>query len=341
VVPDLSEADLSGMNLAAGGFRDANLTDVDLSGADLSRADLRHANLREAKLRGANLREADFGEANLVWANLQETDLQEADLSEARLYGSVLREAKLERATLLRTDLSSADLSGADLSGTRMGWTILGDIDLSTVTGLDTVDHVGPSVVGIEAIFHSEGKIPEVFLRRAGIPESFITYMRSLVGQPIQFFSCFISHSTRDKRFCDRLYADLQARGVRIWYFPEDARWGESVWGEIDRSIKVYDKLVVVCSENSLQSGPVLREIERALNREDREGKNILFPIRIDNYVFERWEHERKGDLLSKVIGDFRGWSRSAAKYERSLKRLVEALKAAEARPIAQASPGS
>jgi len=40
--------------------------------------------------------------------------------------------------------------------------------------------------------------------------------------------------------------------------------------GKIDRS-QVCDKLGVVCSENSLQSGPVFREIERGLQREDRE----------------------------------------------------------------------
>jgi hypothetical protein len=115
---------------------------------------------------------------------------------------------------------------------------------------------------------------------------------------------------------------------VRSWYFPEDAKWGEPIWGEIDSSIKVYDKLIVVCSEHSLQSVPVQREIERALNREDQEKKNILFPIRIDNYLFEQWEHPRKADVLSKVVGDFRGWSRNATKYEAAFQKLLKALKA-------------
>jgi hypothetical protein len=123
----------------------------------------------------------------------------------------------------------------------------------------------------------AKGNIPEIFLRGTGIPDNFITYARSLIGQPNEYFSCFISHSSKDKRFCDRLHADLQANGVRCWYFPEDAIWGESIWGEIDRSIKIYDKLVVVCSENSLQSVPVQREIERALNREAVREKIFSF----------------------------------------------------------------
>jgi hypothetical protein len=109
--------------------------------------------------------------------------------------------------------------------------------------------------------------------------------MHSLVGLAIQYYSCFISYSHHDQSFCERLHADLQARGVRVWYFPEDATWGRPKWREIDRSIRIHDKLVVVCSEHSLQSGPVLREMERALQREDNEGTEVLFPIRIDDYI--------------------------------------------------------
>ncbi len=51
----------------------------------------------------------------------------------------------------------------------------------------------------------------------------------SRVGKALQHYSCSISHSHRDKGFCERLHAPLQTRGVRFWYFPEDATWGEPV----------------------------------------------------------------------------------------------------------------
>jgi hypothetical protein len=56
-----------------------------------------------------------------------------------------------------------------------------------------------------------------------------------------------------------------------------------------------------------IQSGPVLREIERALQREDRDGKNVLLPMRIDDYLFDKWNPPRKADVVAKVVGDFRG----------------------------------
>ncbi|MBI3913676.1 MAG: toll/interleukin-1 receptor domain-containing protein [Chloroflexi bacterium] len=329
---DLSGAVLAGVKMGManfGGFdRDSgmlesNLRNVDLQkselwGADFSSALLENADLSDANLMGADCFAADLRKAQLIRTDFRAADLSLADLSHANLSDADLRGA----------DFTRADLTGAEFSRTRIGHTRFGDIDLSVAKGLDSVIHEAPSTIGIDAIFRSQGNIPEVFLRGCGVPETFITYARSLVGQPIEFYSCFISHSAKDKQFAERLYADLQAKNVRTWYFPEDAKWGEPVWGEIDRSIRIYDKLIVVCSENSLQSGPVLREIERALNREDKEGKNILFPIRIDDYIFEKWEHPRKSDVVAKVVGDFSEWSSSASKYDEAFGKLLKALKA-------------
>jgi hypothetical protein len=82
---------------------------------------------------------------------------------------------------------------------------------------------------------------------------------------------------------------------------------------------------VVICSQHSLQRPPVIREIERALQKEDRERKNVLFPIRIDDYLLDEWEHPRKADVVSKVIGDFRG-SDNLATYAKAFPRFLDPL---------------
>lgn len=335
LMPDFSEADLINAKLAGVNLKKSNLIKSYLSATNLNDADLSSSNLIEAILVGASLMGAschgtNFMLANLSSANLKGADLRRATLQDARLIQATLTEANLRSAYLYGADLSGANLENAAVEDAIIGWTIFGAVDLSRVVGLDKVSHQGPSIIGIDTLYRSGGNIPETFLRGCGIPDTFIEFSRSLVGKPIEFYSCFISHSGKDRTFCERLYADLQAKGVRVWYFPEDAKWGESVWGEIDRSIKIYDKLVVVCSENSLTSGPVLREIERALRREDEERKNILFPITIDDYIFDEWEHPRKADVLAKVVGDFKGWNRDADKYDAAFEKLLKALKAGQ-----------
>jgi len=60
------------------------------------------------------------------------------------------------------------------------------------------VNHRFPSTIGIDTLFNSKGRIPESFLRGAGVPEILITYLPSMLGQAIQYYSCFISYSAKD-----------------------------------------------------------------------------------------------------------------------------------------------
>ncbi len=321
--------DLSGAEL-----RGETLCEADLSGADLRGASLAGANLRAADLSGANLYDAQLGGADLFYADLSGADLRGAVLWGADLSYTTLASADLARAFLGRANLYGALVTQANFATAQLGVTLLADIDLREAKGLDTAEHLAASIIAIDTIYRSGGNIPDVFLRGCGVPDDFITYAKSLVGKALDFYSCFISHSTLDHVFAERLYADLQAKGLRCWYFPENAKWGEPVWGEIDRGIKVYDKLIVICSQHSLMSVPVLREIERALQREDKEGRNVLFPLAIDDHLFEQWQHPRKADVLSKVVGDFRGWDHGVKKYRLSFEKLLRALRAENVRPI-------
>src|SRR5260221_321628 len=135
--------------------------------------------------------------------------------------------ANLSQATLWEANLSAADLSDAHLSQARTAMTIFGDLDLRTVKGLETIDHDGPSIIGTDTLMRSEGDIPDVFLRKAGLSDLFITYARSLVQNPIEYYTCFISYSSKDHQFAERLYADLQNNGVRCWFAPEDLKTGD------------------------------------------------------------------------------------------------------------------
>src|SRR2546421_4218559 len=210
---------------------------------DFSKATLARANLSGADLSHAHLNGADLSHAYLVGANLSETDLIGADLGFATL--------------------RSADLTGAELSGAVVWSTIFADVDLHQVKGLDTVNQdAAPSQISISTVYLSEGDIPEAFLRGAGIPDSFIEYMRSLVGKPIEYFSCFISYSSKDEAFVRRLYNDLQGNNVRCWFAPEDLRWGEKTRHGIDEAIRLHDKLLIVLSKNAIASGWVEHEVK-------------------------------------------------------------------------------
>src|SRR5262245_48416062 len=89
--------------------------------------------------------------------------------------------------------------------------------------GLESVRHLGPSHVSTTTLVRSRGKIPEAFLRGCGVPDVLIANLPALIGviQPIQFYSCFISHSTADKDFARRLHSRMRDEGLRVWFDEE------------------------------------------------------------------------------------------------------------------------
>ncbi|GIT43187.1 MAG: hypothetical protein Ct9H300mP11_11230 [Chloroflexota bacterium] len=111
--------------------------------------------------------------ANLEKANLSGTDLSQSDLSWTNLSGANLRGARIVGANLDMADLSGADLQGATIINTRLnstslmqsvcGITIFANCDLSRAIGLESVKHVGPSMIALDTISRSQGRYLPVF----------------------------------------------------------------------------------------------------------------------------------------------------------------------------------
>jgi uncharacterized protein YjbI with pentapeptide repeats len=307
---DLSGATISGLYL---GSVDV-FTRLDLHNAVLTFTDLTTTDLDRATLAGSNLTGANLRGATLMDANVSGACLDDADFSQTLLYN---------------TNFSKASLNGTDFSGSSMEGTIFGGVDFRNVKGLESVLCEGPCSIDIETIYLSEGKVPEVFLRGAGVPESFITYMKSLVVAPIDYYSCFISYSTKDQKFADLLHSQLQSKGARVWLATEDLKIGDKFRTKIDEAIRLYDKLLIVLSENSVKSPWVEAEVEAAFEKERRQKRTVLFPIRLDDAVMDAEEAWAAEIRRTRHIGDFRKW-KDHDEFQSALERLLRDLKSKE-----------
>ncbi len=284
--PDLSEADLEG----------ANLDGTNLEGANLSGANLRRANLSDAFLSGA-----DLSGSNCRDTDLRGADLHTATLSDANLSGAVLIAADLRGA-----NLSGAVLNGTDFRGVIVGWTLFTNTDLSTIQGLNTLEHRGPSSIDLDTLYRSKGLVSEDFLRQAGVPPSFLTEVPLFVRAriPLDTASCFLNYVEQDKIFVDYLATTLRSKGVRCWSIDYDVKRS----GTLDHAIHVSDKFLIVLSEHSLHVPLVQTEIEAAFEAEEQHLQRVLFPINLDDTVTHmetEWAIRlRRADYIS----DFRGW---------------------------------
>jgi uncharacterized protein YjbI with pentapeptide repeats len=95
------------------------LSDANLSGINLSNSHIDELFLQGINLSGANLKESDFGQTCLRGANLRGADLTGADLSHANLDSADLTGAKLTNAYIRTTTMIGANLTDADLTGTK------------------------------------------------------------------------------------------------------------------------------------------------------------------------------------------------------------------------------
>jgi hypothetical protein len=323
IKPNLSGANLSNVALDAEVYShpEASPEDgaapygIDFSNAILSGAILRNkGELWFSEFQGANLRGADLGGTAFHGGGFQNASLQESNLWSTKFYGCSLENANFSRA--------------------RMYGTFFTETDLSKVVGLDQVVHQGPSPFAVDSLYRSGGVVPEAFLRGAGVPEDFITYVPSLVGKAIQFYSCFISYSTQDQEFSDRLHADLQNKGVRCWFASHNIHGGKKINEQIDEAIRLYDKLLLILSPASMDSDWVKTEIAHARQKEVRDKRRVLFPISLVPFEeIKTWKNfdadtgkDSAREIREYFIPDFTDWKQHDA-YSKAFDRLLRDLK--------------
>jgi ribosomal protein L29 len=162
--------------------------------------------------------------------------------------------------------------------------------------------------------------------------------------QPIQFYSCFISSSSKDEAFAQRLYERMRAAHLRVWFAPEDVKGGEKLHEQIEQAIQVHDRLLLILSEESIRSSWVQRELRRARKAELASGRRKLFPIRLVDYTaLYDWEcvdfegNDVAEEVRQYFIPDFTNWKDHDA-FEATFSRLLRDLKLTEAPPV-PASP--
>jgi TIR domain/Pentapeptide repeats (9 copies) len=175
----------------------------------------------------------------------------------------------------------------------------------------------------------------EEFLLKTGMPDVFATYAISC-AQSIDpemlirlMRSTFISCGTPDIVFARRLRDDLQRNGVITYLFERDAIPGKKLHDVMRDEINRHDRVVLLCSRDSLDRPGVRNEIEQTLAREARTGgASLLIPVALDDYVFQ-WQSRPPGlaqEIRDRVVADFRGTSEDTQRFNEAMKRLLLAL---------------
>lgn len=342
---------LLGANLRNADLRNVDLNDdADLRNIDLSYAVLVNAVFRYADFRLANLSHANLSHADLSGAFLNHTDLSHANLSHANLRGAHLTRSDLSDADLRNVNLSYAvlnrvNLSSTDLTNCTLGNTILSEIDFSKTKELESIHHIAPSTIGIDTISKSRGNIPEVFLRGCGLTdwqiESVKLYQPDLSNeeitntlyrihnlrahQAIQISPLFISYSHADSLFVDSIEKYLIKKGIRFWRDVHHATAGR-LERQVDRAIRLNPTVLLILSENSVQSDWVQHEARLARRLEIETKHDVLCPVALDDsWEACDWPERLREQIMEYNILDFSEW-RDEDKFRLMFSRLLDGL---------------
>jgi uncharacterized protein YjbI with pentapeptide repeats len=342
---DFRRADLSGSTLG-GSLIGADFASSNLNGAVLALATLFEANFQDTVAIEADFRLSKLRGANFRHAVLQSAIFGMADLRDVGFEGAVLTAASLEDATLFGANLSGAVLKGANLARAKLGDTNFGDNDLSEALGLESIGHAKASVVGIMTIHASRGKISANFLRGCGLTEVDIEFAKlgnpdltneqiTNVGyriielrstQPIQMHPLFISYSSSDSAFVNKIEEKLRELGIRFWRDTHEMVAGR-METQIDQAIRHNPTLLLVLSEASVESDWVQHEARKARELEREIRRDVICPIALDgSWKTCNWPERLREQIREYHVLDFSSW-RDEEFFVRQFEKLFRGLR--------------
>jgi len=89
----------------------------------------------------------------------------------------------------------------------------------------------------------------------------------------------FISYSSKDEDFVQRLADGLKEQGIDVWFAKEKIKVGDSITGKISQGLEECNFFAVVLSKNSVGSDWIKKELDSAMMKELEKKEVRVYPI--------------------------------------------------------------
>ena len=199
------------------------------------------------------------------------------------------------------------------------------------------------NLIDFRTILNSENQSEVVLEKIFGIHNSDIKeYVYGLTSK-IEFQSIFISYSFKDKVFAKRINEELIRKGIMTFLWEKDSPGGKTLKDIMSSNINAKDRILFIASKDSLKSTACQFELSEGRKKQNVTWENVLFPIHIDNYLFdlkkeqirpvkvqdEYWENICELRNLNSL--DFSGFNKvgfsNIRDYENLIYRLIKGLR--------------
>lgn len=233
-------------------------------------------------------------------------------------------------------DFDQTIISNADISNISFINSKINDTSLS-----ENCNAISPCFIDLQTILHSD--INESVAKIFGLngKADVKDYIKELTTE-LKFQSVFISYSFKDSSFAKYLNEKIRQRGLKTFLWEHNAPGGKRLKKIMKEYIHKHDKVLFIASENSLKSQACHFELSEARDIQDREWKDIYFPIHIDDYLFklekddirpkenrdEYWKNiEEIKDFNSVDFSAFRNNYENNPEFDEKVSKLVRDLR--------------
>lgn len=178
-------------------------------------------------------------------------------------------DAVFKNCLLSRNNFNDCILYNHNFKWTKKKETIWG------VNNLDIVSLLNSQLINneiLEQLFHFKSKIQ-------------IDIKDNMTKKKLS--SVFISYSLKDHEVAEEINARLKTEGVKTFLWEKDAPGGKKLKSIMKTNIDSKDRILFISSENSLKSQACHFEITQGRKKQNKSWKTILYPIHLDNLLFE------------------------------------------------------
>jgi len=183
-----------------------------------------------------------------------------------------------------RIDFSNSRFLNCTLSTNQFTSCIL---SVSTFTENNNTPGSEFNQIDLRTILNSVNQPINVLENIFGIHNSEIKdYVYGLTSK-IEFQSIFISYSFKDKAFAKQINEELNKKGIMTFLWEKDSPGGATLKEIMSGNINAKDRILFIASKDSLKSSACQFELSEGRKKQNLTWENVLFPIHVDNYLFE------------------------------------------------------
>lgn len=259
-------------------FEACNIVDLELSDAVIKNSlFINCGEILDLRIRGNRERKITF--INSYIHHLDIEPIRENEIEEINFIECLIKESSFDRVNFSNGLFQDCNLSLNQFSAC--------EFSSETFKGLNQTPSSEFNLIDIRTILNSP-PINQINLEKLfGIHTHDVKeYMLGMTNK-IEFQSIFISYSFKDKEFAEILNAELMKRGILTFLWEKDAPGGKTLKSIMTDGVKNKDRVLFIASKDSLKSEACHFELSTGRKKQESTWEDVLFPIHIDNYLFE------------------------------------------------------